>query len=83
MSEHDSRPPYQLRDDFVMIGGIPRSGTTLLHVILNNHPGIAVFAEYNLDYFVLDLSHILNYEFVVNQLQKRLAAKRSITSDKL
>jgi hypothetical protein len=54
-----NRPPMIL-----MIGGVPRSGTTLLCDILNERPSFAIMAEYRFDEFLKDLKPIFNYERV-------------------
>ena len=37
---------------WLLVGGCPRSGTTLLNLVLNSHPGISITAEHNLEYLL-------------------------------
>lgn len=46
----------------VLIGGVPRSGTTMLVDALNENDSCAIMAEYRFDKFLRDLSPIFDYE---------------------
>lgn len=56
----------------VLVGGPPRSGTTLLADLMNLNPDLAVMMEYELGSLIADISPIFEYERAVDDVERVL-----------
>lgn len=59
------------RPGWLLLGGCPRSGTTLLNLLLNSHPGIRISNEHNLWYLIEQARGLFASERRVEQVPER------------
>ena len=64
----------------LLISGCPRSGTTLINIIINSHPKIAITNEINLFNIVNDIDNALFRR--EGKLEKMIASGRGIDRKK-
>lgn len=69
---------------WLIVGGCPRSGTTLLNQILNSHEDVFITNEQNLNYVIHNLNRIFKREEKIkNAVERKKSQKENWTRDEI